>query len=490
MDVDRMSSKNQATTTPSTSVIADGAMPVRPGSRTWGRFSLFGSTASAAIATWCFIGGGFAAWYLPAGPGMFALTAGTLIGVFFVVLAAVPVSTRYGIEAVRSTRPTLGTRGSMLTLVIVLAIMVGWNSVLIIFLGDAAGEALVAMGIMPESAQGVAAVVFSLIGLTVVLLLLRRGPDALRDIAPVIAVGIILLSAAIAVILILNVGLDTLFAQPALGAYDSQALNFTTVIELGIAGGLAWWPYIGSLTRYSRSTKSAITPVVLGLGVLMSFVLVVGLFAALAVPESEGNPTLFLVEIGGPVFGIVALAFIVFANIGTTLVGIYVCALALKQVPAVDRKVSWNVSTLIVAIPVAIVTVFFAGAFIDNYGNFLAFIGVLLGPVCGIQIADYYLIRRQKLSIRDLYSQTGGGRYWYVKGVNPVGIVALGSGMVIYILLLDPISYVATPGFEFVTASLPAIFVAGLVYLLLMKLIPNYWPAPDSLEEAPTSPGE
>ena len=50
------------------------------------------------------------------------------------------------------------------------------------------------------------------------------------------------------------------------------------MIELGIAGGLAWWPYIGSLTRYSRSTRATITPVVLGLGVLMSFVLLVGLF--------------------------------------------------------------------------------------------------------------------------------------------------------------------------------------------------------------------
>lgn len=457
-------------------VITDGAMPVRPASRTWGRMALFGSTASAAIATWCFIGGGFAAYYLPAASGALAITAGTLLGVFFVVLAAVPASTRYGIEAVRSTRPTLGARGSMITLVIVLAIMVGWNSILIIFLGNAAGEALVAMGVLSSDVQGVASVVFSLVGLAIVLLLLRRGPNAVRDIAPVIATGIIILSVAIGVMLVATVGIDQLFALPPLGAYDSQALNFATVLELGIAGGLAWWPYIGSLTRYARSTGATITPVVLGLGVLMSFVLVIGLLAALAVPESGGNPTLFLVEIGGPVFGIVALAFIVFANVGTTLVGVYVCALALKQVPAVDRRLGWKTTTLLVAIPVAVVTVFFADVFIDYYGNFLAFIGVLLGPVCGIQIADYYVIRRQNLSIRDLYSQSTGGRYWYVAGVNPVGIVALIAGIIAYIALLDPISYVANPGFEFMTASIPAVLVAGVVYLALMRLIPNYWP--------------
>lgn len=458
-----------STETRSTDVV-EGRMPVRPGARTWGRFALFGGTTSAAVATWCFIGGGFAAYYLPGLPGMLALTAGTLIGVFFVVLAAVPASTRYGIEAVRSTRPTLGVRGSNITLFIVLAIMVGWNSVLIVFLGNAGATALAEMGVISPDIGTPVSVVTSLVGLALIILLLGRGPDSVRDLGPIIAIGVLVLSVIIAIVLIVNVGLGDLFSAAPLAPYDESGLNFATVIELGIAGGLSWWPYIGTLTRYSRSSRSALMPAVIGLGFMMSFVLCIGLLAALGVPESGGDPTLFLLGVGGPVFGVIMLVFIVFANVGTVLVGIYVSALALKQVPAVDKKISWRWSTIIVTVPVALVVLFFAGLFLDYYQNFLAFVGVLLGPLCGVQLADYYLIRKQQLNLRGLYTVDSQKSYWYTGGFNLVGLVALASGMAVYLLLLDPITYIPGAGFEFLTASAPALVTAGIVYFILMKL--------------------
>lgn len=461
-----------STQAPSSQVV-EGRIPVHPDSRTWGQFALFGSTTSAAVATWCFIGGGAAAFYLPAAAGALTLTAATLIGVFFVVLAAVPASTRYGIEAVRSTRPTLGIRGSNITLGIVQAIMVGWNSVLIVFMGNAAAEAAAAMGLITPSSKSLTSIGISIVGLIVIILMLGKGPDSVRDLGPVIALGILAFSVVIAIILIINVGPQKLFTASAVSPYDVPLLNFTTVIELGIAGGLSWWPYIGTLTRYSRSSQAAIMPAVIGLGVMMGFVLAIGLFAALAVPESGGDPTLFLIKVGGSVFGVIALIFIVFANIGTVMVGIYVSALALKQVPTVDRKIGWRPTTIVVAIPVVLVVLFFSGVFLEYYQNFLAFVGVLLGPVCGIQIVDYYIIRRQELDIRSLYTDGDRRRYWYIGGFNPSGIGALIAGMLVYVLLLNPLTYEPHAGFGYLTASLPAIVTGGIVYLALMAVTGN-----------------
>ena len=48
----------------------------------------------------------------------------------------------------------------------------------------------------------------------------------------------------------------------------------------------------------------------------------------------------------------------------------------------------------------------------------------LLGPIAGIMIADYWLLRRRELDVPDLYRP--GGRY---AGVNPVAIVALVLGV-------------------------------------------------------------
>lgn len=49
---------------------------------------------------------------------------------------------------------------------------------------------------------------------------------------------------------------------------------------------------------------------------------------------------------------------------------------------------------------------------------------VFLGPIIGIQVCDYWLIRRRKLKLSDLYHPQRDGIYYFVKGVNPRSFVA------------------------------------------------------------------
>jgi nucleobase:cation symporter-1, NCS1 family len=51
----------------------------------------------------------------------------------------------------------------------------------------------------------------------------------------------------------------------------------------------------------------------------------------------------------------------------------------------------------------------------------------LLGPIAGILIADYFLLRRTELDVGDLFRTEG--RYKYSKGWNPVALIALGLGI-------------------------------------------------------------
>jgi NCS1 family nucleobase:cation symporter-1 len=51
----------------------------------------------------------------------------------------------------------------------------------------------------------------------------------------------------------------------------------------------------------------------------------------------------------------------------------------------------------------------------------------LLGPIGGILIADYFVLRRGRLDVPDLYRR--GGRYEYAGGFNPVALVALAAGV-------------------------------------------------------------
>jgi NCS1 family nucleobase:cation symporter-1 len=55
-----------------------------------------------------------------------------------------------------------------------------------------------------------------------------------------------------------------------------------------------------------------------------------------------------------------------------------------------------------------------------------------LGPIAGVLICDYWVCRRTKLNLRDLYLVEG--EYKYFKGFNIKAIVALVLGVVVAVI--------------------------------------------------------
>ncbi|CAH0242504.1 putative allantoin permease [Arthrobacter sp. Bi83] len=66
---------------------------------------------------------------------------------------------------------------------------------------------------------------------------------------------------------------------------------------------------------------------------------------------------------------------------------------------------------------------------------FLGGLGALLGPLFGVVMADYWLLRRGKVNVPELYSDHPRGAYFYKKGVNPKAIAALLPASAIAILI-------------------------------------------------------
>lgn len=56
---------------------------------------------------------------------------------------------------------------------------------------------------------------------------------------------------------------------------------------------------------------------------------------------------------------------------------------------------------------------------------FLGALGAFLGPLFGIVIADYWLVRKQRVDVPALYTDAAAGPYHYVNGINPKAIQAL-----------------------------------------------------------------
>lgn len=62
---------------------------------------------------------------------------------------------------------------------------------------------------------------------------------------------------------------------------------------------------------------------------------------------------------------------------------------------------------------------------------FVSVFGAALGPLFGIMIADYYLVRHGIVVVEDLYSMSPAGSYHYSGGWNPVAVVALAVSVTI-----------------------------------------------------------
>jgi NCS1 family nucleobase:cation symporter-1 len=57
---------------------------------------------------------------------------------------------------------------------------------------------------------------------------------------------------------------------------------------------------------------------------------------------------------------------------------------------------------------------------------FVSIFGAVLGPMFGIIVADYYLVKRAEVPLGDLYTLSPGGALYYASGWNPAALIALG----------------------------------------------------------------
>ncbi|MDR4534515.1 NCS1 family nucleobase:cation symporter-1 [Glutamicibacter sp. PS] len=100
---------------------------------------------------------------------------------------------------------------------------------------------------------------------------------------------------------------------------------------------------------------------------------------------------------------------------------------------------------------------------IINY--FLGGLGALLGPLFGIIMADYWIIRRARVNVMDLYRSTPEGTYYFTRGVNYRAVIALAISSVVALLLAFlPALHVVGPFAWFLGSGAGAI-----AYLLLAK---------------------
>lgn len=309
-----------------------------------------------------------------------------------------------------------------------------------------------------------------LLAIVLAALVAMRGPDMIRRLSAVIAPSLILIMLALMYFISGRYSFDELLAMPPLQPpFENPHVNFMVAVEINIAAGFSWWPYIGNLSRLCSNQRTAFWPNLVGIFAAASLGESISLFAATTLGSSD--PTAWMRLAGGMGFGVIALSFLALANLTGMVNILYTAVIGLRQLGGERlRSVGWGVLIGLFCIIPVLIVVFLPGIY-DGFFIFLVWTSALNSALAGIGIADYFFLRKQRLNLRQLYAEQSVSPLRYCKGFNPIALLALVAGFAIYVVVFNPQTLAHTDFFTFATASLPSCLLAGLVHYGLTRLL-------------------
>lgn len=259
--------------------------------------------------------------------------------------------------------------------------------------------------------------------------------------------------------------------------YMLYVVNTTFGTELssvfsGIQGtwGLPFWAattsFLGiystmiiNASDYSRNVKENVGPVFTG-SLYAIAILPVTLFMGLIgllVTAATGNSdpvVVFSTLMGSKVLTVVTLLFIAFAQVTTNVLNNIVPP---SYILMESFHVKWTHATILVGVLSAVVMPWklVTAESAAGLSLFTQFYSAFLGPIFAVMAVDYFILRKQKLDINDMYDKQGP-----FKGINWAAIIAIIVGSVCSLFIMDLSWYVS-------------LIPTGVVYYVLMKVMPT-----------------
>lgn len=255
-----------------------------------------------------------------------------------------------------------------------------------------------------------------------------------------------------------DISIVQIMATPAEGGYS---IPFAIA---GIAGGWITMSLNGSdltrkISRYEnydkmsflRRNRKAIIGQIIGLMLVGVLTMLVGMASGITTGYWDLNEAIKLL-FTSKLSLILCFIVVVFAQWSTnTAANLLPPSVVLLNI---FPKLKYSVSTIICGI----IGVGMMPWKLQTQGGFLvtvqSWISQMLGPIIGIIIVDYFIIRKMKINVRDLY--VNNGQYQYYKGYNISAIISLFVAFASGFLFVDYAFYIG-------------MIVSMVLYYFLMK---------------------
>jgi cytosine/uracil/thiamine/allantoin permease len=227
---------------------------------------------------------------------------------------------------------------------------------------------------------------------------------------------------------------------------------------------------IADITRFASTQKDQIAGQFIGLPVTMMLYSFVGIFVTCAAiinfkdiliaDDAPWDPVSLIAKFKNPIVVVVAQVFMIIATLSTNIAA-NVIAPSNAFSNLWPKKISFKTGGTITGIIGILIMPWWL---LDEISGFLIFVSGLLGPVLGILIADYYLVRKKKLELAELYKEQG--IYSYNKtGFNSVAMIALSIG--VFVALIG--YWVPALSFLYSLSWFTGFFISLVLYYVLMK---------------------
>jgi NCS1 family nucleobase:cation symporter-1 len=177
------------------------------------------------------------------------------------------------------------------------------------------------------------------------------------------------------------------------------------------------------------------------------------------------NPTDIIGKIDNIGLTVIVLFFIIFSSASTNLIANYVPTqnTLLNLMPT---KLNLKSSAAIIAVLGFVIGIFWLPflsqigilAFIDSFSAFF-------GPLFGIMVIDYYLVKKNNLNNKDIFSLESNGLYFYSNGWHIKAIYSLVLGFIFAVSTIWNVNLMSFQSYSWMIGA----FISSLTYYLLVS---------------------
>ncbi|MDY4212382.1 MAG: putative hydroxymethylpyrimidine transporter CytX [Eubacteriales bacterium] len=299
---------------------------------------------------------------------LLAILIGHIIGCAMFFLAGV-IGGKQRLSAMETAKNSFGRIGGQFFAIMNVIQLVGWTSIMIY------DGALAANGIF-----SIGSWVWCLVIGALIILWIMIGIADLGKLNTVAMAALFILTLVLCKVIFIDGSISL--------AAVSDGMSFGAAIELAVAMPLSWLPLIADYTREAEKPVKAAAVSTAVYGAVSCWMYIIGMGAALFTGESD--IALIMVKAG---LGVLGLIIVIFSTVTTTFLDAYSAGISQESI---TPKVKGKYVAVVVAAIGTVAAMIFP---MDDITDFLYLIGSVFAPMIAIQMADYFIIHRDRREI-------------------------------------------------------------------------------------------